>query len=188
MTTKKELREKYKNLRKELTPVQRDEMSLEIANQALSLDIWNYKYYHIFLPIERLKEVDTQYLLSVLGGKDKNVVISTADFTHTTMTHYLLTDSTKIVLNKYGIPEPEEGIEIAATKLDVVFIPLLAYDKQGNRIGYGKGFYDRFLAQCRPDVLKVGISYFEPSAHLIDTNTQDIGLNYCISPKKVFDF
>jgi 5-formyltetrahydrofolate cyclo-ligase len=188
MMTKQELRKKYKDLRAALTQDERDERSLEIANQALSMDIWNHDYYHIFLPIDRLREIDTQYLLSILGGKDKNVIISKSNFQENTLSHYLLTDNTKIVVNEYGIPEPEDGIEIPASKLDVVFIPLLAYDEQGNRIGYGKGFYDRFLAQCKPDVIKIGLSYFEPEEHLIDINTQDIGINRCISPKKIYSF
>lgn len=188
MMTKQELRKKYKDLRKALTQDERDNKSLEIANQALLLDIWNHSYYHVFLPIDRLREIDTQYLLSILGGKDKHIVISKANFQDSTLSHYLLTDSTKIVINEYGIPEPEDGIEIPASKLDVVFIPLLAYDGKGNRIGYGKGFYDRFLTQCKPDVLKIGLSYFEPETHLIGSNEHDIDINHCISPKKIYSF
>jgi len=188
MMTKQELRNKYKDLRAALTQDERDERSLEIANQALSMDIWNHSYYHVFLPIERLCEINTQYLLSILGGKDKHIVISKSNFKKGTLSHYLLTDSTKIVVNKYGIPEPEDGIEIPANKLDVVFIPLLAYDSDGNRVGYGKGFYDRFLAQCKPEVVKVGISYFEPEEYLIDSSELDIDINHCISPKKTYSF
>lgn len=188
MKAKKDLRKQYKDLRSSSTLKERDEMSLEIANQALSLPIWDHDYYHIFLPIARLGEVDTQYLLSILSGKDKNIVISKTDFGEGTMKHFLLTDSTKIIVNEMGIPEPKDGIEILAEKLDVVFVPLLAYDAKGNRVGYGKGFYDRFLGACRPDVIKVGLSFFAPEKHFIESNKQDVGLNYCISPKNVYNF
>lgn len=188
MMTKQELRNKYRKLRESLALEERDEMSLEIANQAISLEIWNHNNYHVFLPIERLREVDTQYLLSILGGKDKNIIISKSNFSDGTMSHFLLTDSTKIIVNKHGIPEPEDGIEISPEKINVVFLPLLAYDKEGNRIGYGKGFYDRFLLQCKSDVIKVGLSFFNPEEHLIDKNILDVGLNYCISPKKSYKF
>lgn len=185
---KQELRKKYKDLRNTLTTDEQDELSLKIANQALSLDIWNHDFYHIFLPIERLREINTEFLLSILGGKDKNIVLSSSNFNDNTMEHYLLTDNTKLVVNKYGIPEPADGIEIPVKNIDVVFIPLLAYDQVGNRVGYGKGFYDRFLSQCKSDVVKVGLSFFEPEEEIIVKNSQDIPLNSCITPKRVYHF
>ncbi len=185
---KQEQRKRYKELRKALSAEERDELSLAIANQALSLDIWDHEFYHIFLPIERLREINTEFLLSILAGKDKNIVLSTSNFQDSSMKHYLLTDNTKIIVNNYGIPEPAGGITIPAESIDVVFIPLLAYDKVGNRVGYGKGFYDRFLAQCKNDIIKIGLSFFEPETELIKTNAQDIALNTCISPKKVYHF
>lgn len=186
--SKAELRKKYKNLRKELSREAIDTLSLEIANQALSIDIWDRQYYHIFLPIKRLREIDTTYLLSILSGKDKHILLSTTQFKEGTMKHYLLTDSTPISINAYGIPEPEGGIEISADKIDVVFIPLLGYDLKGNRLGYGKGFYDRFLSSCRPDIIKVGLSLFEPEQKPIEIQATDIPLTYCITPKKVYKF
>jgi 5-formyltetrahydrofolate cyclo-ligase len=78
------------------------------------------------------------------------------------MTHYLLTDSTTIKKNPYHIPEPIDGIEVPDAKIDVVFVPLLAYDKQGNRVGYGKGFYDNFLSKCKPETIKIGLSFYPP--------------------------
>ena len=185
---KASLRNKYRELRKQLSSEELDAMSLEIANQALLLDIWDKEYYHIFLPIDRLREINTEYLLSILGGKDKHVLLSKSDFSKRTMTNYLLTDSTKIVVSEQGIPEPEVGIEIDFTKIDVVFVPLLAYDTKGNRIGYGKGFYDQFLSQCREDVVKVGLSLFSPEQDIITINHQDVPLTCCITAKKVYHF
>lgn len=178
---KKELRKKYKTKREKLTFEEIEDKSLAIANQLLQLDIWNKTYYHIFLPIEEQKEVNTEYILQILAGKDKEVVISKSNFETTTMTHFLLTDNTKIKKNKYNIPEPIDGIEVPSNKIDVVFIPLLAYDKQGNRVGYGKGFYDAFLKTCKPNVIKIGLSFFEPEDYIDDIHSNDIKLDYCIT-------
>lgn len=187
MVSKKELRKKYAQLRKTLTSDQVEEYSLQIANQALKLDIWEYSNYHIFLPIERHNEVDTEYLLHILQGKDKNIIISKSNFDDFSMSHYLLTDQTKIINNEYGIPEPhEEGIRITDQQLDVVFVPLLAVDKFGNRVGYGKGFYDRFLKKCKPGILKVGLSFFEPLNNKIDVNDEDIKLDYIVTNQNAF--
>ena len=187
MTSKAEYRKKYKELRKQLTSEEREEASLQIANRLLSLDIWQHEFYHIFLPIVKLGEINTEYILNILSGKDKNVVLSKSDFEELRMTHYLLTDNLVIKPNEWGIPEPQNGIQVDPKQLDVVFIPLLAYDESGNRLGYGKGFYDRFLADCRPDILKIGLSYFD-AEKAIPHNSDDIKLSHCITPSKTFRF
>ncbi|AJH13380.1 5-formyltetrahydrofolate cyclo-ligase [Myroides profundi] len=185
---KEELRLKYKALRDNLDLDRIDDLSLEIANQALQLPIWDKVNYHLFLSIRNKKEIDTEYLLQILAGKDKNTILSKSDFKEGTLSHYLLTDNTTIKVNSYGIPEPIDGIQVSEKQLDVVFIPLLAYDKQGNRIGYGKGFYDRFLAECKPNVIKVGLSFFPPEDHISDVREGDIPLDYCITPTEVYRF
>ena len=188
MERKKHLRDKYKMLRKSLSPQDRDTMSVEIANKLLALPIWNFSFYHIFLPIERFREIDTQYILSILGGKDKNAIVSKSDFEKGTMSHYLLQDSTQISISQQGIPEPRSGIKISPESIDVVFVPLLAYDREGNRIGYGKGFYDRFLAECTPEVIKIGLSYFDPIDGKIASSSTDVKLDYCVTPKNSYKF
>lgn len=185
---KKELRTKYKALRKELTFDEIMNDSLAIANHCLYLPIWEKTYFHLFLPIEAQKEINTEFLLQVLAGRDKEVVIAKSDFETLKMTHYLLTDNTKIKNNDYGIPEPVDGLEVPTSKIDVVFVPLLAYDKKGNRVGYGKGFYDQFLSECKEDVVKIGLSYFDPEEDIDDIIESDIRLDYCITPFGVIEF
>ena len=185
---KKELRSKYKALRQNLSEIEIEEMSMAIANQLLALPIWEKTYFHIFLPITEQKEVDTELILHLLSGKDKEILISKADFETRKMTHFLLTDNTKIKKNEYNIPEPVDGIEVPSNKIEVVFIPLLAYDKQGHRVGYGKGFYDRFLRECTPETIKIGLSFFEAEDSIKDIHDDDIRMNYCINPKNNYKF
>lgn len=185
---KEELRRKFKDLRLGLDNEDIEKMSLEIANRSLQLPVWDHKYYHIFLSIAEQKEVDTEFLLHILQGKDKDVIISKSDFKTGEMINYLLTDQTVIKKNRWNIPEPVEGIEITNNKLDVVFVPLLAFDKKGHRIGYGKGFYDRFLAACKPDIIKIGLSFFEPIEEIKEVFENDIPLNYCVTPDKIYEF
>lgn len=186
--TKAELRKKYKILREGLSSNQVDNLSIAIANQLLKLPIWEYTYYHLFLSIEEKKEVNTDYILNILSGKDKNIVVSKSDFKSGTMTHYLLTDNTVIKKNSYHIPEPVDGIEIPSNKLEVVFVPLLAFDNHGNRVGYGKGFYDRFLSKCTPETVTVGLSFFEVEDSITDIHKDDVTLNYCVTPKTIYRF
>ncbi|WP_243473182.1 5-formyltetrahydrofolate cyclo-ligase [Winogradskyella sp. MH6] len=186
--TKSELRKKYKALRKSLSIDQADDFSLAIANQLLQLDIWDKSFYHIFLSIEEQKEINTEYILNILAGKDKNIVISKSNFENLSLTHYLLTDSTRIKKNHYNIPEPIDGIEINSSQIEVVFVPLLAFDKTGNRVGYGKGFYDRFLSECKPETIKIGLSFFEVEEEVFETDDNDVSLDYCVTPNRVYQF
>lgn len=185
---KKELRQKYKGKRQELSNAEIDDLSLVIANEVLKLPIWEKTYFHIFLPILEQKEINTEYILHLLSGKDKEIVISKSDFQSLNMTHFLLTDNTKIKKKEYNIPEPVDGLEVPTSKIEVVFVPLLAFDKTGHRVGYGKGFYDKFLAQCNPKVLKIGLSFFEPEELIEEVFINDIKLNYCVIPNRICEF
>lgn len=181
------LRKKYKALRNDLSKKGVEDFSLQIANKAIRLPIWEATYYHIFLPIETKNEVNTEYLLHILNGKDKSIVVSKSDFETFEMNHFLLQENTKIKISTFGIPEPVSGLEVNVELIDVVFIPLLAFDKNGRRLGYGKGFYDRFLARCNPSAIFIGLSFFE-AEETIAHGPFDIPLHYCVTPSKVYDF
>jgi 5-formyltetrahydrofolate cyclo-ligase len=186
--TKKEIRLKYKVLRKKLDEIQIEDASLAIVNQIMSLPIWDKTYFHVFLPIIEHQEVNTELLLHLLTGKDKEIIVSKSDFESRQMTHFLLTENTRIKKNEYNIPEPVDGIEVPSKKIEVVFVPLLGYDKFGNRVGYGKGFYDNFLRECHPEVIKIGLSFFDPEERISDISESDIRLNYCVTADEVYIF
>ena len=184
---KKDLRLTYTKRRENLSLQTVSDLSLEIANLLLKLPIWDHSFYHLFLPITQKKEVDTSYILSILQGKDKNIVLPKM-LNDQDLINYLLTDSTVIKLNQWTVPEPLDGIEIPTEKIDVVILPLLAFDLNGNRIGYGKGYYDVLLSKCRPDVIKVGLSLFEAEKKISDVSPLDVPLDYCVSPKQIYKF
>ncbi len=186
---KQELRKQYLAKRKTLSKNEVEERSIAIANQILKLDIWDYQNYHLFLPIQKQNEVQTDAILNIIMGKDKNVIISKSNFEDFSMTHHLLTDATQLKISKYGIPEPiDPSFNVDEKDIDVVFVPLLAFDHHGHRIGYGKGFYDRFLSKCRPTTKKIGLSFFEPLDHEIPTGDKDLPLDVVVSPYQIFNF
>ena len=184
---KKELRFKYAKLRAKISHQSLLNSSLSIANKLLSLPIWDVDYFHLFLPISKKNEVDTSFILSILQGKDKNIVLPKMT-SKSNLQHILLTDNTRLLENSWGVPEPTDGIEVPVLKIDVVFVPLLAFDNKGNRVGYGKGFYDNFLSQCRPDTIKIGLSIFAAEKEITDVNENDFPLDYCITPEKIYSF
>lgn len=184
---KQKIRKKYKELRKELSQNLIADLSIEIANKCLQLPIWDYNYYHLFLPIVKNKEVDTEPILHVLQGKDKSVVLPKTNFESMEMKSILLQENTPIEITSFGVPEPKQGIHIPTEMIDVVFVPLLAFDKEGNRLGYGKGFYDRFLQNCKDGVITIGLSFFE-AENKLPHEPHDIPLNFCVTPLKNYQF
>lgn len=184
---KKELRKKYLDLRNSTSEEDVYNSSLTIANNLLSLPIWEHTYYHIFLHSTTKKELNTSLIITLLQGKDKEIVVPRMAKGNS-LEHFLLTDNTLLKPNSWDIPEPVDGIEVMPVKLDVIFVPLLAFDLKGHRVGYGKGYYDLFLSQCKPDAVKIGLSLFEAEKTISDVNPQDIPLDYCVSPSTTYTF
>lgn len=173
--------------RNTLSKSQIEAESLKIANRCLGIPIWDGFFYHLFLSIPEKKEVDTSYLLTILQGKDKNIVLPSVKGKGN-LAHTLLTDSTELKISSLGIPEPVSGLTVTPERLDVIFVPLLCFDIAGNRLGYGGGYYDRFLSQCRPDAKKIGLSFFGPITQISDVEETDIPLDGCVTPEKYYAF
>lgn len=185
--TKSKLREFYLKKRKALPQKVQEELSFAIANKCLQLPIWEFQYFHLFLPILHKAEIDSTLLLTLLQGRDKEVVLPRMNG-KSDLEHILHTDSTRIKNNAWQIPEPKEGILFDPKQLDVIFIPLLICDLKGQRVGYGNGFYDRFLIKCKSKVLKIGLSFFDPIETIEDVYEEDIPLDYCVCPDKIHTF
>lgn len=186
--TKQEIRAQAKLFRETINTAQLEQASVLIANQLLRLPIWEKQHFHVFLSIERLKELDTEPILASLMGKNKYIYISKTNLDTYQMTPVVLDETTRIELNPWGIPEPINGQEIDPKLLDLIFVPMVGFDLQGNRVGYGKGFYDRFLERTRPDALKVGLCLFPPVDQITDTATFDIKMNVVVTPDGVWKF
>ncbi|PKR80589.1 5-formyltetrahydrofolate cyclo-ligase [Brumimicrobium salinarum] len=182
--TKDEIRNHYRALRKELSPEQCIYYSQQITNNFLRAWNFNNQLIHCFLPIHRLKEVDTVPLIKRLKRNNK-ICIPVSNFDKNNMTHKLLNEHTQFQDNAYGIPEPVSGEDVNVEDIQVVIIPLLAADQHGNRLGYGKGFYDRFLTQCSPDTVLIGLTMFDIHEDLEDMGAHDVPLHYVVTPKGI---
>ena len=184
--TKLALRRSFLKKRRALSSQEHADMSFAIANNCLKLPIWHLDYYHIYLPIKAKAEIDTTLILTLLQGKDKQVILPRIKGSE--LEHILLTDITKLKTNILGITEPEKGIKISPEQIDVIFLPLLAWDKSGNRLGYGKGFYDNFLSLCKTNTIKVGLSFFDPVDKIVDIRSEDIRMDFCVNPEGIKKF
>ena len=177
------LRKLYKQRRKDLSILELENLQENIYKQVFELDYSLIKTVHIFLTIERLLELNTNPIIDFLLLNNKEVVVSVSDFETNTLKHYLFDRKTKLKVSSFGIPEPVNGKEINPKGIDLVFVPLLISDEKNYRVGYGKGFYDRFLSECRKDVKTVGLNFFKPIKEISDLNIYDVALGNVISPK-----
>ncbi len=189
--TKAELRRAYLDRQKNLSPTESETLSQQIAIRLVeSFDWSDFCTVHCFLPISKNREINTWLIVKQLQSDfpTLQIVVPRTNPETFTMTSHRLDAQTVLTETRWGVPEPPEGVPFEPSQIDCILLPLLAYDRRGYRVGYGKGFYDRFLAQCRPDVVKIGLSYFEPVSEIEDLNAFDIPLHHCVTPENVWTF
>jgi len=158
-----------------------------LLNQFIALDFNSVKTLHIFLPMEEKKEPDTFLLIEWLAENhpEIKIIVPKADFETALMTNHEYLGVDDLQKNIYNILEPQKGI-VHAGDVDVVLVPLLAFDKRGYRVGYGKGFYDRFLKNM--DAKKIGLSLLPAIDEIDDVNEHDIRLDFCLTPTETIKF
>jgi len=184
--SKKNLRLFYIKKRLNISDLERKVWNKEITNRCLKLPIWDRNFFHIFLSIKEKNEVDTYPLIEVIKKKNKKIIIPKINGFN--LNHYLYTNNVSIKKNHFKIPEPLNGIKVKINLIEVVFVPLIVVDKLGNRVGYGKGYYDRFLKKCDKKIIKVGLSFFDVIERIVDITDHDMRLNYCITPNNIIKF
>jgi len=187
---KQAIRKLYLQKRKSLSPEQVAALSEKIFQNSKKLSFEGVKYLHIFYPITGKQEINSLLLAGWIRSNHPEIklLLPKSDLQNHTLEHIVWEEDTPLAMNEWGITEPENGEAIQPGLIDMVIIPLLAFDKAGNRIGYGKGFYDRFLAECRLGIKKVGVSYFDAENVLFDADEYDIPLDICVTPERIWEF
>ena len=191
--TKADLRARFLAERRALSPAEVERRSAAIANRFFLLPApETTRTLHVFLPAEGRNEVNTWLIIRRIWADSPAVQVATSvtNWPGKTLTHYAFTLKNPLIANRCGIPEPvtSDQLSVASNQFDVVLVPLLAVDKRGHRVGYGGGYYDRFLAQCRPDCQKIGLSLFPPVSRIDDVEPTDVPLDECITPDCVWKF
>lgn len=183
---KSEIRTFYKSKRKELSTEAVNEISLQILENLKSMEIWANPNFHVFIPIPNHNEINTLPLIDYLFELNKEVIVPKIE--NDKMLSCLIDSETEFELGKFNVPEPKTFQLIDSTKIDIIFMPMLICDQKGNRIGYGGGYYDRFLQECRNDVIKIGLNFFEPIDEIKDVLESDVPLDYCVTGEGIVSF
>lgn len=189
--TKKELRELYREKRSALPEKERIRLDDLLLIQFQQLHIHSGTNILLsYWPLQQHAEVNVHLMTDYLSFRIPGLQVAypVTDFSNRTMKAILVNDDTDFTLNEYGIAEPDGGEEIAPVEIDMIFVPLLTFDKNGYRVGYGKGFYDRYLAQCRKEAVRAGFSFFEPVDAISDINQFDVPLTIGITPNFIYEF
>lgn len=183
--TKSEARKFYLKLRRRLSSEKKIAFEALILQRLRREFDLSGKTIHLYLPIKKFCEFDTY---SLLQESNSRFVIPISNFDDNTMSTVFFESIDQIIESKKGIPEPTNGTLARVEEIDIIIVPLLCADINGYRVGYGKGFYDRFIQQCEPNTLKIGLSFFEPIDRIKDTNQHDQKLSHLITPNNFYAF
>jgi 5-formyltetrahydrofolate cyclo-ligase len=188
--TKNELRKTYLEKRVKLNPAACAHFNLQLYNLFFSgVDLSFINVLHTYLPIARNNEPDTWPIIDRIRREFPNVRISIPRVgTEGTLENIFFEGLHQLQTNSWNIQEPKQGVPTPSEKIDLVIVPMVVCDQQGHRVGYGKGYYDRFLKTCRPDCRKIGLSFFEEVPVISDASDHDVRLNACITPERFMDF
>ena len=186
---KEEIRKVYKLKRRKLIAGQ-----IMIAEDLMLINFQKIKLPKFnslmsYLPIEKENEfnpINAEDYCSFLNNK-LSLSYPIVNFENETMKAVIVFGDNKYTENKYGVMEPLSGIKLEPKDINVMIVPLLAFDKNGYRVGYGKGYYDKYIEHCKPTMIKIGFSFFDP-IDIEDVNKFDKKLDYCITPDKIYKF
>lgn len=185
---KSELRQSYLARQKAISPKDRAAMSEAIARRLFEkFDLRPVSCLHCFIPILKFNEVDTTPIIETVWSDHPNiqVLVPRVDFETREIRNLKFDRATELAKNAWDIEEPIHDALVDVGMIDVVLVPGLCFDRNGHRVGYGKGFYDRFLKTCRADCVKIGLSFFQPVEAIDDVHNGDVEVDFVIFPTGV---
>ncbi|MEQ8525465.1 5-formyltetrahydrofolate cyclo-ligase [Gracilimonas sp.] len=181
---KQELREKVLAERQKISARDWKEKSDQIISTLINHDSFKVaKTVHTYISMNQRREVCTDTLLEYLINSEKRVVVPVTNFSEGTLSHSGITSLSDLKTNKWGVAEPAQISKVDMGELDLIIVPMAAADRARNRLGYGKGFYDRFLSETNAQ--KVGLVFESFLFDEIPTEEFDEKLDMIISEEEV---
>ena len=183
---KKFLRKAFKDKRSKINLTQYQYLCNCIYNNFINLKIWDKDVFHIYLSNDSKKEASTNDIVSLLMKKNKKVIVP--KIFDDQLIHIEIDLNTEFMINELGIKEPVTDVKFDKSLIEIIIVPLLVFDRKGHRVGYGGGYYDRFMSDAPNNVVKIGLSLFEPVDEINDIYENDIKLNFVVAPSKTYSF
>ena len=174
-----------------MSPGKRNAAGQAIVNSLFqTIDLSRVDVFHCFISIERFGEIDTGPIFERLWNEHPSVrtVVPRIDRATGELESVRYGPDVELRFDRWQIGEPTHDDTVAPEEVDIVIVPLLCFDVTGHRVGYGKGYYDRFLSRCRADCQKIGLSMFSPVESITDAHEGDVKLDLCITPDEIYRF
>ncbi len=168
---KSELRNKIINIRKSI--INKEELSTIIVNKIINLDIYQ-KSKVIALYKSMNNEVDTN---SLINEALKNKIVLLPKIVDNKIIFIMINNDTMYSKSSFGVLEPIGDIYLE--NIDLIIVPGIAFDKNLNRLGYGKGYYDQYLGNKK--IYKIGICFSSQMVNIVPTNDYDIKMDMVIT-------
>jgi len=189
--TKAEVRKQYLQKRAGLAEAEYLQLNYRLCEQFFAhIDVSFLKVIHTFIPMEKNREPNTWLIIDRIRREYPHIRLSVPRVNNQTadMESFYFEGLHQLKMNTWGIQEPKQGVPTEPEEIDLVLVPLLAFDNTGQRVGYGKGFYDKFLPRCKPTCQRLGISLFPPIDKIDDIRAEDEPLTAAITPDEILHF
>lgn len=185
--TKKEIRKKYLEMRKTLSNDEVLSLSKQIfENFIKTFEVKEGQKAHVFISIEKLKEVQTGLFIDYFLKNKVDIYLP--KMVGDEIIAVPLNETSRMKVNSWGIAEPETNEDAGLKDFDYIITPLLYCDAKGNRVGFGKGYYDNFFSKINSDCKKIGVGFYNPAEKVSDINMHDVPVDYLVTPMAVLSF
>ena len=172
---KKDIRSKALKKLKKLSPSLREKYNYDIMTQLVSSDYWK-KAEHVGVTLSRHPEVDTQAVIEQAWKDGKTVSIPHSGEKRK-LSFYIYTPQTELELSRFGLLEPKDrSVPQSKNAIDLMVVPGLVFNQAGYRIGFGGGYYDRYLEDYKGKTISLlyPLQLDDHIDELIETHDQPV--------------
>lgn len=180
---KSKLREKIKELRKNVSADEVYEKSIKASENFFQSNIYKQsRCLMLYSPLGN--EVGTEAIIDRAFADGKKVAFPVTDTESGSITPFYAQENTSFKKGGFSVKEPQNTEKVQKNEIDVVVVPGIVFDRKGNRVGFGKGCYDMFLKNC--NAVKVGLCYDFQLAEKIPADEFDVKMDFILTEKELF--
>ena len=155
---KQQIRIHMRAKRRHYAQINKGEATRQLHRQIIQLPIWHHAE-HIAIYYPKPEELDTRTIIDAAWASKKSIYLPVTHAARSEMSFYAYQPHSRLISGSFGIYQPETLGPPADAKLDCMILPAIALDESGFRLGYGFGYYDRFLAGQRKKITTIGVAY-----------------------------
>lgn len=182
--SKESIRKELLDIRKNLSDSDVEEKSSRIVQQVINLtEFQTAGHIHCYVSMATKNEVKTREIIQFCIERDKIISVPKME-PDGELSHHSITSIQDLTMNNWGVPEPSTCSKVDLSEIELIMVPMVAGDLNKNRIGYGKGYYDRFLKKV--EAVKIGLLFeCQLLGNTIPVNAYDVPLDILVTEKRI---